>query len=115
MPCGHRTGEFSGRTAGVAQRPVGTEIESFSEGQEVRPREATHRGQELLEPCRLPVELIEQWAAVVLGLVLRAPRAQGFLQVAPVAERSLIVELEQAADVPFPAAHQAAGRPRACS
>src|SRR5262249_46635908 len=109
MPCGHRAAQFSGRTAHVAQGPVGTEVEYFGEGLEVWPGDAAHRADELLEGCGVTVELVEHWATVLFGLVLGRSGPQRFFQVVPQGERSLVVELEDPANVSVPAAYQAVG------
>src|SRR5262245_10750066 len=109
MPCGYRAAELGGRTAHIAQGPVGTEVEYFREDLEVRSGDAAHRGGELLDGCRILIELIEQRAAGLLGLVLWGSGAQRFFQVVPEAERSVVVQLEDRADVSVPAAYQAVG------
>jgi hypothetical protein len=96
-------------TAHVAQRAVGTEIEAFSEGLEVWAGDTAHRGGELLDGCGALVELVEHWAASLFGLVLWRSGAQGLFQVAPEAKRSVVVQLEEPADVSVPAPDQAVG------
>src|SRR5262245_8566789 len=112
MPFGHRAAQFSGRTAHVAQGPVGAEVEYVGERLEVGPGDAAHRGDELLEGCRVAVELVEHWTTVLFGLVLGRSGAQRFFQVVPQGDRSLVVQLEYPADVSLPATHQAVGTRR---
>src|SRR5262249_5045938 len=103
-----RARELGGRSADVAQRTVGSEVEALGERLEVRAGQAAHRRHELLEALGLPVELREHLGTGVLDLVLGRAGAQGLLEIVPEPEQAIVEHLEDPARGVRAAAHQKA-------
>ena len=99
VPSGDLDAEEPGCAAHVAQRPEWREVELLGERLEVDARDAGHRVQELLQPRRLGVELLEHPVAAVLGLVLWLPGAKRLGKILPEAEQAGVQHLEDAAHV----------------
>src|SRR5205807_9571748 len=93
-------------TADVTQSAIAREIELVGQRFEVDARQTSHGVEELLQPRRDRVQLLEYALSPACGFVLRLAGAKRFPQIVPAFERARVQPFQNSANLARPLASQ---------